>query len=229
MSAPSQHPQPAVTVALIGVPAASEETLRAAFRLFSIETQNVNGNVRQALQARHFAGCVVRLDAGATAVIEFLRKTAAYRHLPILGLYPQGAKLGEFAKLGLNAIVHEPVVEAEAVKVVRGVHTFIRHEPRRHVRIPIVLETEVKISGAQAFSALTHDLSYGGISVTTEAKVFPDNDVEISFRLPNGEPATVNGTIVWRHHPNLLGIRFAAGDERGNSVRQWIDEYLRLY
>src|SRR5438128_2377085 len=107
MSAPSPHAQPAVTVALIGVPAAGEPTLRAAFKLFSIETQSLNGNVRQALQAGPFAGCVVRL--------------------------------------------------------------------------------------------------------------------------PNGEPAKVGGTIVWRHHPNLLGIRFAAGDEGGNSVRQWIDEYLRLY
>ena len=229
MSAPSPHAEPAVTVALIGVLAAGEETLRAAFKLFSIETQSLNGNVREALQKRHFAGCVVRLDASAAPVIEFLRKTAAYRHLPILGLCPAGAKLGEFAKLGLNAIVHEPVVETEAVKAVRSVHTFIRHEPRRHVRIPIVLETEVKISGAQTFRALTHDLSYGGISVTTDVKVFPDNDVEINFQLPNGEAATVSGTIVWRHHPNLLGIRFAAGDERGNSVRQWIDEYLRLY
>jgi len=229
MSAPSPHAQPAVTVALIGVPAAGEPTLRAAFKLFSIETQSLNGNVRQALQAGRFAGCVVRLDANAGPLLEFLRSSPANRHLPILGLCPAGAKIAEFAKVGLNAILHEPIMEAEAVKVVRSVHTFIRHEPRRHVRIPIVLETEVKISGAQSFSALTHDLSYGGISVTTEAKVFPDNDVEIRFRLPNGEPAKVGGTIVWRHHPNLLGIRFAAGDEGGNSVRQWIDEYLRLY
>src|SRR5947209_5778526 len=120
MSAPTPHAQPAATIALIGVAPACEEALRAAFKLFSIKTQTLNGDVRKALAARRFGGCVIRLDASAVRLLEGLRSSQANRHFPILGVCPAGTEIRAFSRLGLNAIFHEPVVEAEAIKVVRS-------------------------------------------------------------------------------------------------------------
>ena len=228
MSASSKpEPQAVATVAIIGLSEACYEALRSAFRQFSIDTAELSGDVKHALENRKFQGCVVRLEEGSAPLVEAVRKSSCNRNIPVLGVCPAGTDMRAFGRFGLNAILKEPVDRQEALKTVRATHLLILNELRRYVRIPMVLEVQFRVNG-NSFSGLTHDISYGGISISTQQNVSPDNDVELALTLPNGVPAKVKGLIIWRHHPDLIGIRFAGGDERRAVIRKWIDEYFQL-
>jgi len=228
MSAASRaETQATATVALIGLSQSCTEALRAAFKQFSIEVQELSGDIKHALENRKFQGCVVRLEEGSAPLVAAVRRSSCNRTIPLIGVCPAGTDMRLFGRYGLNAILKEPVDRQEALKMVRGTHLLILNELRRYVRIPIVLEVQMQLNGA-AFSGLTRDISYGGISVSTQQDVSPDNDIELAVTLPNSVPAKVKGSIIWRHHPDLIGVRFAANDERRATIRKWIDEYFQM-
>jgi hypothetical protein len=87
----------------------------------------------------------------------------------------------------------------------------------------------MKLEDGVSHSALTRDISYGGMSIECLEKISPGHAGEFSFALPNGTFAQVAGAILWRHHPQLLGVRFVQEDERRAVVRRWIDEYFHFF
>jgi hypothetical protein len=97
---------------------------------------------------------------------------------------------------------------------------------RRHIRVPIVLEVAIELTGGVALYGLSRDLSYGGMSVSTKVVIYPDRKVQLAFSLPGEEVITLQGTVVWRHNPEVIGVRFAPEDEQRAAVRKWIDRYL---
>jgi len=38
----------------------------------------------------------------------------------------------------------------------------------------------------------------------------------------------VGSNVCWQREPDLLGVRFDAGDKRRLAVKKWIDDYLGL-
>jgi hypothetical protein len=214
-------------VALIGLDPQAEEVFQGAFSQFGIRTETLDGDPRPALAGRHFDGCVLRLHADSLGLLESLRASKVNRNIAILGIADSDAQ--PIAKLGLNAIIKSPVQRAEVVRAVQGTHLLILHELRRYVRVPIVLEVALDLGNGTRASGLTRDVSYGGLSISTWENIYPDADVETSFTLPDGSSVQVRGRVVWRHNPELIGVRFAIDDQRRKGIRNWIDDYLEMY
>lgn len=220
-----QHAGP--VVALLGLDPESEEIFRAAFQQFGIRSETLDGDPRPALTSRHFDGCVLRLHADSIGLIEALRTSKLNRNTAIVGIADSDTL--PVAKLGLNAIIKSPVQRPDVVRAVQGTHLLILHELRRYVRVPIVLEVSMDIGGGVRHAGLTRDISYGGLSISTWENIYPDADVETSFTLPDGSAVQVRGRVVWRHNPELIGVRFALDDQRRKGIRNWIDDYLEMY
>jgi hypothetical protein len=223
------QPRPAAVVALVGLEPASAEVFRAAFRQFDIETDDLGANPLPALLEKKFEGCVLRLNPDSPALLEAVRRSQHNRNIAFLGVSDGLAETLPMARLGLNAIVRWPVQRADALRAVHGTQLLILHELRRFVRVPIVLEVTLKPEGGHSLIGLTRDISYGGVSVSTVEAIFPDRNVETAFALPQRAPVAVDGRVVWRHNPELIGIRFSIEDPRRREVRRWIDEYLEFF
>ncbi len=216
------------TAILIGLTPPCVEVFTAALKQFSIEVQVVNENAIEALDKK-FEVAVIRLKEENEAVIEFVRRSPHNRHIPILGVLDQTKDSTRYSKFGLNALIKEPVERQEAIKAVRGTHLLILHELRRYLRIPIVMEVTMELMGGGKFDGVTRDISYGGMAISTTARVSPDNVGQITAKLPNGKIVRVGATITWRHQPDLLGVRFDSEDPRRRDIRDWIDHYLELF
>jgi hypothetical protein len=148
--------------------------------------------------------------------------------MAIMGVCAKGADMALYARLGLTALLAEPVDEAAVERIVKGTQLLISGELRRHVRIPIVLEAEFRPDSVSGFAGLTRDISYGGISLATNVDISPDHSGELVLKLPSGQKVKTRATVIWRHHPDLLGLKFAAEDAQREVIRKWIDEYLEL-
>jgi hypothetical protein len=216
------------TALLIHLEEGEAELLSGVFRQFSIETETASGDVAKLVNKRKFEACVLRLDDAAEATLQTLRESARNRSVAILGICSTAPQAMRFSKYGINALLRDPVDRQDAVRGVRSAHLLIIHELRRYIRVPIVLECLVELMGGGKFSGVTRDLSYGGMSVITSTHVSVDHASEVSFTLPNQTRIKTGATILWRHEPELVGLRFEAGDDRRLQVRPWIDAYLKI-
>ncbi|HEX9844356.1 MAG TPA: PilZ domain-containing protein [bacterium] len=218
----------APTALLIHLEEGEAEMLGGVFRQFSVECETASGDVAKILGKRKFEACVLRLGEGAENTLEVVRQSARNRNVPILGICATTPQAMRFSKYGINALLRDPLERQDVMRGVRSAHLLIIHELRRYIRIPIVLECVVDLMGGGKVGGVTRDLSYGGMSVITPTRVSVDHAGEVSFTLPNDSRVKVGATILWRHEPELVGLRFEAGDDRRLQIRPWIDEYLKL-
>lgn len=216
------------TAALIHFEQDEAELLRGVFRQFSIESEEVSGDVGKALNKKKFEACVLRLNDGAGKTLETVRQSARNRNVPILGICATTPQAMRYSKYGINALLRDPLDRQDAIRGVRSAHLLIIHELRRYIRVPIVLECAVEVIGGGKFNAITRDLSYGGMSVITTTRVSVNYTAEVSFTLPNDTRVKMGAIITWRHEPELVGLRFETGDDRRLQIRPWIDDYLKL-
>lgn len=216
------------TAALIHLEKGEAEILRSVFRQFSIESEEVSGDVAKVVNKRKFEACVLRLNDGAEKTLETVRQSARNRNVPILGICASTPQAMRYSKYGINALLRDPLERQDAIRGVRSAHLLIIHELRRYIRVPIVLECAIELFGGGKFSGVTRDLSYGGMSVITPTRVSVDHAGEVSFTLPNDTRVKVGATITWRHDPELVGLRFEMADDRRLQIRPWIDDYLKL-
>jgi hypothetical protein len=216
------------TALLIHLEKDEAELLGGVFRQFSIESETVSGDVAKVVNKRKFEACVLRLDDGAENTLQILRESARNRNVPILGICSSAPQAMRFSKYGINALLRDPLERQDAMRGVRSAHLLIIHELRRYIRVPIVLECIVDLLGGGKISGLTRDLSYGGMSVIAPTRVSVDHAGEVSFTLPNDTRVKVGAIVLWRHEPELVGLRFEAADDRRLQIRPWIDDYLKL-
>lgn len=216
------------TALLVDLTDSESELLRSVFRQFSIESEAATGDVAKMVNKRKFEACVLRLDDGAQVVLEAVRGSARNRSIPILGICASAQQAIRYSKLGINAILHDPLERQDAMRGVRSAHLLIIHELRRYVRIPIVLEFALDLFGGGKIGGVTRDVSYGGMSVISPTRISVDHAGEVSFTLPNQTHVKTGVTVLWRHEPELVGLRFEAGDDRRLQIRPWVDEYLKL-
>ena len=207
------------TALLVGLKGDEAELLRTIFRQFSIESEAAAGDVHKIVTKRKFEACVVRLDDDAGGVLEAVRGSARNRSIPILGICASAQQAIRYSKLGINAILHDPLERQDAMRGVRSAHLLIIHELRRYIRIPIVLEFVLDLFGGGKVTGVTRDVSYGGMSVVTPTRISVDHAGEVSFHLPSGAGVKVGVTVLWRHEPELVGLRFETGDDRRLQIR----------
>jgi hypothetical protein len=220
--------QHGATALLIHLEKDDAELLGGVFRQFSIGSETVSGDVAKVVNKKKFEACVLRLDDAAERTLQTLRTSARNRSVPILGICSSTPQAMRYSKYGINALLRDPLERQDAMRGVRSAHLLIIHELRRYIRVPIVLEFALDLMGGGKFSGVTRDVSYGGMSVITATKVSVDHTGEVSFVLPNDTCIKVGATVLWRHEPELVGLRFEAGDDRRLQIRPWIDDYLKL-
>jgi len=216
------------TALLIQLEQDDVEMLSGIFRQFSIECETVSENAAHILDKKKFGACVLRLDDDAETTLQILRSSARNRNVPILGISGSATQAMRFSKYGINALLRDPLERQDAMRGVRSAHLLIIHELRRYIRVPIVLEFVLDLMGGGKFNGVTRDVSYGGMSVITPTRVSVDHAGEVSFTLPNDTRIKVGATVLWRHEPELVGLRFETGDDRRLQIRPWIDDYMKL-
>jgi PilZ domain len=220
------HARSAAKVALIGLRPATAQTFTGTFRNFSIDSVVIEDGATNSLATESFRACVLQLGPDSDKLVQQLRGNST--HVAIMGVCTEGAEMARYARLGLTALLAEPVDQAAVERIVKGTQLLIAGELRKHVRIPIVLEVEFKPDSAAAIVGLTRELSYGGLSIMTPAEISPDHSGEVVLKLPSGQKIKTRATVVWRHHPDLLGLKFSTEDPQREVIRKWIDEYLEL-
>jgi DNA-binding response OmpR family regulator len=216
------------SVALIALAPEVSAILRDCFKQFGIQTVTVGEDAIQRLKREKFEACVLRLhEPGAEALLEAARTSSSNRRIVVYGICSNAQEALRFSKYGINAVLADPVERQSALRVVRATHLLVINELRRYVRIPIFTEVVITMKGAK-HAATSMEVSAGGMSLKTQFRTAPPTAVEVEFTLPDSHHLSVGANVCWQREPDLLGVRFDAGDKRRLAVKKWIDDYLGL-
>jgi hypothetical protein len=213
--------------ALVDLHESSRSLLSECFRQFGIDSVSMTADSAQRLTTEKFEACVIQVGGPAAGVLESARKSRSNSRMVVYGL---GGSLKDAMKLsqyGINAVFNEPLERPAALKLVRATQMLVLHEFRRYVRIPVITEVSVVAGRERSFTASSHELSSGGMSLKSSEEVAPGLPVEVSFALLTLPRLWVRGTISWtKPASRMFGIRFDPLDERRLRVKEWVDSYL---
>lgn len=169
-----------------------------------------------------FDAAIVHADGEAPPLLTALRSRSRRMLLYVIGPMPQIARLAGF---GINAAL-ESITDANIARAVEHTYLLLAGKLRRYTRVPLYIPVNMQ-SGSVTFSAITEDLSGGGISLkfgTAAAMVHPGQPVAMRIMLPASEPLQVHG-IVCRVAGDQVGVQFERDPEQ-EKLRNWVEEFL---
>jgi PilZ domain-containing protein len=214
-------------VALVGLKESTGKVLHDCFKQFGIETMVVTDNAAERLPKEKFDACVLKLSPGAEVVMESVRRSASNSKMVIYGLGGSAQEAMQYSKYGINAVFHEPVQRPAVLKLVRATQMLVAHEFRRYLRIPVITEISVVTADSRRLTAISQEISSGGMSIKSDEEVPLDQMIEISFALLTLPRIWVRGTVCWsKTSHKTFGIRFDLQDERRLRIKEWIEGYL---
>jgi hypothetical protein len=218
----------AARVAAVDLGDSALSILRDCFRQYSIEISTVNGNNLDQFRRDKFDACVLDLRPEMLKTVEAARSSPLNRRMVIYGISHQPGDAVPFIKYGINAVLEWPFDRQTAHKMIRSTQSLVIHEFRRYVRVPVTTEVAVRVDG-QKITALSEEVSAGGMSIRTPQKLGALSPMLLSFILPTNNKVTISATVCWaREAENLIGVRFGPADERRFQVKSWIDHYLQI-
>lgn len=220
-------PEPGeATAALAGVDEPAAALLNECFRQFGIATVAIPSLDTSRLSRERFDAFVLPLDAAAEPVLAAIRRSPGNMHAVIYGLCGSVAQAIRFSCYGINAIFMQPVERHAALRVVRTTHLMVLRELRRYVRVPLVSAVMLQ-TGTESVPASTVEISSGGMSLHTKARLALAQSLQATLQLPGSGEMAVRAVVCWiRRDEDTAGLRFERGDERRLQVREWIEQYL---
>jgi len=218
----------AARAALVDLKDPVRGVLSECFRQFGIEPVIMNGNVAERIQKEKFEACVMKLTPAAQPVMESARTSPSNSRMVIYGLGGSAQDALRFSKYGINAVFREPLERPAAMKLVRATQMLVLHELRRYVRIPVITEINVVVTGdGRRLTATSIEVSSGGMSMRSAEDITVGQPVEISLALLTLPRVWVRASVSWRNPAGrAFGVRFDNADDRRLKVKEWIDSCL---
>ncbi|HUQ49925.1 MAG TPA: PilZ domain-containing protein [Terriglobales bacterium] len=218
--------KPASRVVLVNLTVTESEIFKECFKSFHIQTQALAGQPAERLAKEKFEGCVLRLDDRAEEILKAARGSKSNRGIVIYGISPDILTAMRFSKYGINAVLNEPLERANVLRAVRATYLLALHEFRRYVRIPVAIQVDLRCDG-RTVSALSQEVSSGGMSLECANLLPGKTQVDATFQLPDIGFVTLKSEICWRREASSsLGIRFITTDVNRQEVRNWIDHFM---
>lgn len=201
--------------------------LAECFKPFGIQLVPIQGDPVASFQRQKFEACLLRLyDPDAERILEGARSSPSNRGMVIYGIARNAKEVLRHARFGINAVFDEPLDRASVLKVVRASHLLVINELRRYARVPVVGEAAIE-TPAGTVTAMTVEVSSGGMSVRSRTPLLPANSVTATLELPGVSRFSLRAFVWWaRPDEHVYGLRFDPSDERRGRVRDWIEDYL---
>jgi len=197
------------------------------FRQFGIDAVAMNSDKASRLAKEKFEACVIRLGSQAEPVLESARASRSNNRMVIYGVGGSLKDAMKLSRFGINAVFNEPIERPAALKLVRATQMLVLHAFRRYVRIPVITEVSIVARENQHFTASSHEISSGGMSLKSSTQVTSAMPLEVSFALLTLPRIWVRGTVSWvKPESKMFGIRFDTRDDRRLRIKEWVDSYL---
>ena len=207
-------------IAAFGLDPGDRDRFQNAFRHVKLAVEVVALTTLPAAGAA-FDAAILPADGEAPPRLTALRASSRRMILYLVGGLPEIARLSHF---GVNAAL-EAMTDAAIARAVEHTYLLLAGKLRRYTRVPLYVPVSIQ-SGTVSFTAITEDLSGGGVSVNSApmSVIGMGKPVTVRLMLPGNEALNIPG-IICRISGGQVGVQFERGPEQ-DRLRTWVDDFL---
>lgn len=213
------------TVAIVDMDESTLAVLRSCFKQFGVLTKAISMEELSRLQTEPFTGAVVPIYSDNERIANALLNGKATSSLVVYGVFTKFEQLSSFPVM-LSGAFTLPLDRPQVIRSIRTSFQVLKKELRRYVRIPLVTQAKVDF-GDTGTSAITQEISAGGMSVISALEVNAAAPVRLSLSLPGERDISVRGAVSWtRKESRVFGVSFAGTNDELGRLQDWVDSYL---
>jgi len=206
-------------IAALGLEAGDRDRFQTAFRHAKLAVEMVA--LTTVPPDEMFDAAILPADGEAPLRLTALRGGNRRMIVYLVGPMPEIARLAHF---GVNAAL-EAMTDAAISRAVEHTYLLLSGKLRRYTRVPLYVSVNIQ-SGSVSFTAITEDLSGGGISVNSApmSVIGMGHPVTVRLMLPGNEALNIPG-IICRISGGQVGVQFQRGPEQ-DRLRKWVEDFL---
>lgn len=139
---------------------------------------------------------------------------------PILvfsGTIASADEVRELSSLGVAGYVNEYTAVQNVVRCLAPFLFPDNHNRRSSPRVTLAVPISYRVGNAIA-SALTLNLSLGGVAVRTTSPLPPQTNVKVRFRIPEGKEIEAEARVTWIDRLTGMGLEFTKVDDADRRV-----------
>jgi DNA-binding response OmpR family regulator len=183
------------------------------------------------LAKRKFDAVIIDCDDmfGGIDLLRGLRQTQSNAKSVAFAVVNGKTTTQEAFHSGANFVLQKPVTTLHAARCFNAALNFMVRERRRYCRHPVDMPLRLRLPHNQEVTATATNISEGGISIRTLAKLTKDTQVQLGFTLPGVNiTLEVKGEVAWADGTGHVGIRFAEVPQSAQyQLEKWLTDRLQ--
>jgi ActR/RegA family two-component response regulator len=216
---------------LVSADAATIQQFSLALRELSISSDACQDAASAALllKRRKFDAVVVDFQLGEQSglILDEARLSPSNRTAVTFGIGDNHATITSAFRKKSHFVFERPLSAQSIRKTLKPAYGLILREQRRYFRYSVCIQVVMQRESRQEIRCYSVNISGGGMALTTQVPLTPEEKVRVQFTLPDHTaPLLAESTICWSQK-GQLGVRFASiSDEHKSELQCWLSEKL---
>ena len=129
-------------------------------------------------------------------------------------------------QFGANFVLQKPLTPLNATRCFNAALNFMVRERRRYFRHPLEVPVRITAPGNREVTAMTTNLSEGGMSLHCSAQFLKDPKLMVRFSLPQSSISLeLKGAVAWSDGSGRVGLRFIEVPQSSQyQLEKWLTE-----
>jgi c-di-GMP-binding flagellar brake protein YcgR len=179
------------------------------------------------LKRRKFNAVIVDFQLGGQSVLilDEARRSPSNRTAVTFGIGDSHVEITSAFRKNSHFVFERPLSAQSIRKTLKPAYGLILREQRRYFRYPVCIPVVMRRKSRQEIRCDSVNISAGGMGLTTQVPLTPEEKVRVQFTLPDHTaPLLAVSTICWSR-TGQLGVRFASiSDEHKAELQCWLSE-----
>jgi DNA-binding response OmpR family regulator len=217
---------------LISRDAALLGVLRPTLEKMSVSVEVCSGTQtgEDLLGKRKFDAVIVDCDdlCGGVDLLKGLRRTQSNASSVAFAVLNGKTTTQEAFQIGANFVLQKPLTPPNASRCFNAAMSFMLRERRRYFRHPVEMPVRVGLAQDAGMTAVTTNLSEGGMAIRFTGKLLKDAECKLQFTLPSSHTSLeLQGKIAWVDEGHA-GIKFVEVPQSSQyQLDQWLTERMQ--
>ena len=181
------------------------------------------------LNSRKFDAVIVDLQLGEQSglILDQARLSLSNRTAVTFGISDTDAEVTEAFRKKSQFVFDRPLSPQSIHKTLKPAYGLILRERRRYFRYSVAIPVVIQRESRQEIRCDSVNISGGGMALTTQVSLTPEEKVRVQFTLPDHTaPLLAESTICWSQ-TGQLGVRFVSiSDEHKSELQGWLSQKL---
>jgi len=158
-----------------------------------------------------FDGLIIdfQIVAPATKLLAKVHSMTSNRRAVVLAVVGTSADIQTAFRAGANFVLERPLCAKVVARTLNAAYPLLMREKRRYYRCPVSVPVQITTGNAQAFEAVTLNISEGGMAIKADCVLHVGSQLKVAFFLFGMvEAISCSAEVCWQDNSCRVGLQF---------------------